>query len=278
MDDREARPHARLHSDPFDTRDFDDATRFAIMRMTVLGGGGAWPTPERGCSGYLIEEAGFGLLIDPGYATMPRLLDIVPAHGVDAVVVSHGHPDHCADLNPLLRARHLSDDPPPPLPVFALGGALDAVLALDGPMFAEGEDYVIHELAGGDRLEIGPFQLVTRWLRHFLPNVGLRLDVGGTAMAYTGDGGADPDIVALAAGVGLLLAEATFPEHVPEEFEGLLGSACQAGEYASAARAGRLVLTHLWPGTDPDAAVGAASRSFDGPISVARPGLRAEIA
>jgi ribonuclease BN (tRNA processing enzyme) len=59
------------------------------------------------------------LLVDLGYATMPRLLERVTADQVDAVFISHGHPDHCADLNPLLRARALREDPPTPLPVYA---------------------------------------------------------------------------------------------------------------------------------------------------------------
>ena len=87
------------------------------MRLTVLGGCGAWPAAGLACSGYLVEHDGFRLLIDAGYATVPRLLERMAAHELDAVFVSHGHPDHCADLNPLLRARALSDDPPPPLPV-----------------------------------------------------------------------------------------------------------------------------------------------------------------
>jgi ribonuclease BN (tRNA processing enzyme) len=77
------------------------------MRFTVLGGCGAWPDAGQAFSGYLIEYDRFRLVLDLGYATMPRLLEHVAADGVDAVVVSHGHPDHCADLNPLL-----SLDPP----------------------------------------------------------------------------------------------------------------------------------------------------------------------
>src|SRR5262249_2017047 len=61
------------------------------------------------------------------------LLQHTGAEQVDAVFVSHGHPDHCADLNPLLRARALRDDPPAALPLYAPPGALDAVLALDRP-------------------------------------------------------------------------------------------------------------------------------------------------
>src|ERR671919_301327 len=103
------------------------------MRFTVLGGCGAWPAAGQACSGYVIEHEGFTALVDPGYATLPRLLERMGAADVDAVLVTHGHPDHCADLNPLLRARALQDDPPAALPVFALPGALDAVLALDRP-------------------------------------------------------------------------------------------------------------------------------------------------
>ena len=79
-----------------------------------------------------------------------------PPDQIDAVFISHGHPDHCADLNPLLRARALLDDPPPPLPVYSLPGALDAVLALDPPQMLAGA-YALHEFSAGS-LDIGPFR------------------------------------------------------------------------------------------------------------------------
>src|SRR5215469_7134137 len=75
------------------------------MRLTVLGACGAWPEPGQACSGFLLQHEDFNLVIDLGYATMPRLLMHVDAADVDAVFIRHGHPDHCADLNPLLRAR-----------------------------------------------------------------------------------------------------------------------------------------------------------------------------
>ena len=156
------------------------------MRLTVLGSCGAWPDAGRACSGYLVEHDGFRLLVDVGYAVVPRLLERVTAGQVDAVVISHGHPDHCADLNPLLRARVLGDDPLPPLPVYALPGALDAVLALDRPgMLTAG--YVLHELADGSGLDLGPFALRARLLPHWVPNAGVRLAAGGRVLAYTGD-------------------------------------------------------------------------------------------
>jgi ribonuclease BN (tRNA processing enzyme) len=242
------------------------------MRLTVLGGGGAWPAAGQACGGYLIEHAGYRLLIDPGYAILPRLLQVTGAGSIDAVLVSHGHPDHCADLNPLLRARVLSDDPPPPLPAYTLPKALDPVLSLDEPGMLEAACDV-REFSAGDRFAVGPFEVGTRGLPHFVPNAGLRLTAGGRSLAYTGDCGPCPDLITLARDADLLLAEATFADQVPARFAGNLSSAAQAGRDAAAAGVGRLVLTHLWPGGDPDAAEAAARRGYRGPVAVARGGI-----
>jgi ribonuclease BN (tRNA processing enzyme) len=242
------------------------------MRLTVLGGCGAWPAAGQACSGYLVEHDGFRLLVDLGYATVPRLLERVSADQVDAVFVSHGHPDHCADLNPLLRARVLGGDPAAPLPVFSLPGALDAVLALDRPGMLSG-GYVLHEFAAGDRLDLGPFRAQTRLLPHWLPNAGIRLTAGGRVLAYTGDTGPSPEVVNLARGADLLLAEATYAEQVPEDSRRYLTSARQAGRQARDADAGHLLLTHLQPGTDPTAAIAAAAAGYDGQIGIATSGL-----
>lgn len=238
------------------------------MRVTVLGACGAWPAAGQACSGFLVEQDGFRLLVDVGYAVVPRLLQRVAADRVDAVFVSHRHPDHCADLNPLLRARALGGRPAPPLPVYALPDALDAVLALDRPgMLADA--YRINEVADGARVEIGPFLAETRLLPHWVPNAGIRLAAGGRTVAYTGDSGPGPAVVALARDADLFLAEATHVDEVPEDSRGYLTSARQAGQQASAAAAGQLLLTHLWPETDPAAARAAAAEGYPGQIRVA---------
>lgn len=239
------------------------------MRLTVLGGCGAWPGAGQACSGYLIEYDGFRLLLDLGYATVPRLLQYATADSIDAVFVSHGHPDHCADLNPLLRARALRDDPPPPpLPIYALPGALDAVLALDRPGMLDSA-YLVHEFTPGDDLNIGPFHAETRLLPHYVPNAGIRLAAEGRVLAYTGDTGPSPEVVALARGADLLLAEATYVDQVPEDSRRYLTSARQAARQAAEAGARHLMLTHLQPGTDPQAARAAAGDEYDGMTDVA---------
>jgi ribonuclease BN (tRNA processing enzyme) len=245
------------------------------VRLTVLGGCGGWPAAGLACSGYLVEHDGFRLLIDPGYATLPRLLGVADAAEVDAVLVSHGHPDHCADLNPLLRARAMNDEPPPALPVFAPPGALGPVLALDRPGMLD-DAIALREFAPGERLEVGPFGVRSWLLPHWMPNAGLRLEADGQVLAYTGDSGPSPLLAELARGAGVFLAEATHPWQVDGGSARYLSSARQAGAVAREADAGRLVLTHLWPGTDPDEAVRAAAGSYPGEIAVASPGLVTE--
>jgi ribonuclease BN (tRNA processing enzyme) len=247
-----------------------------FVRLTVLGGCGAWPAAGTACSGYLVEHDGFLLLIDPGYATLPRLLTLRDATAVDAVLVSHGHPDHCADLNPLLRARALADTPAPRLPVFAPPSALDAVLALDQPGMLD-EAFEWHEFVPGASFPTGPFSVRSWLLPHWEPNAGLRLEADGTSIAYTGDTGPSPHLLELARDCDLFLAEATYPDHVPARSERYLSSARQAGQVAADAGAGRLVLTHLWPGTDPVTAIRAAAASYQGDIAVAVPGLTATL-
>lgn len=238
------------------------------MQLTVLGGSGVHPTADQACSGYLVEHDGFRLLVDPGYATLPRLLERMDANQLDAVLISHGHPDHCADLNPLLRARALRDDPGPPLPVYALPGATDAVLALDRPgMLAAA--YTLRDIGA----DIGPFDVQIRMLPHFVPNAGIRLAAGGRVIAYTGDTGPSPEVVELARGADLLIAEATYVDNVPADSARYLSTARQAGRDAAEAGVARLLLTHLQPGTDRAAAHDAAAATFPDRIDVARTGL-----
>jgi ribonuclease BN (tRNA processing enzyme) len=257
------------------------------MKVTVLGGAGGYPTAHQGCSGFLLEHDGFRLVVDPGYATIQRLLTLVGADEVDAVWVSHGHPDHCADLQPLLRARALRMPPATaPLPVYAPLGSLAPLLALDQPDTVD-RAYVLHDIADGDMFDIGPLHCAARDLPHMVPNLGIRItaDAATTnaattnaattpaALAYTGDCGPSPAVAELAAGADLLIANATFPESVAEPRTAFLSSARQAGTYAQNAGAKALMLTHLWPGSDPDAAFAAAAETYDGPVEVASPGL-----
>jgi ribonuclease BN (tRNA processing enzyme) len=246
------------------------------VRLTVLGGAGGYPPAGGACSGYLIEHDGFRLLVDPGYAIVPRLLGMMPAAAIDAVLVSHGHPDHVADLNPLLRSRLMGDDEAPRLPAYALPSALAPVLALDQITALQGA-CDLRDFEAGDAFSIGPLAIESRALPHSIPNAGMRISAGGTSITYTGDAGPSDDLVDLAAGTDLLLAEATYVDSVPPGNATVLNSALEVGRQAHRARAARLMLTHLMPGTAPEASQAVARRSFHEWIAVATPGTVVEL-
>ena len=126
-----------------------------------------------------------------------------------------------------------ADEPAPPLPVYTLPGALDAVLALDRPQMLAAA-YTLHDFEAGDRFEIGPFEVATRALPHFVPNAGVRLGAGGGVLAYTGDTGPAREVVELAEGADVLLADASYVDEVPEDSAEFLTSARQAGRQARA--------------------------------------------
>jgi ribonuclease BN (tRNA processing enzyme) len=246
------------------------------LKLTIIGGCGAWPEAGRACSGYLLEHEGFRLLIDPGYSTFSLLSKRIQPEQINAVLVTHGHPDHCADLNPLLRARAMGGSKPAALPTYAPAGALERVLALDKPRMLR-EAYEVSVLPVDGFLRIGPLRVETCELPHFVPNLGVRLTIDGRVFAYTGDTAPSPAISKLFRGADLALAEATFPDEVPGDLARGLCSARLAGEYATEASVGELLLTHLWPGTERGKSQRAASRSFQGRIQVAKPGLSVDV-
>jgi len=239
------------------------------VRLRIVGGSGAFPANGQACSGYLVDHANHRLLIDPGYGVATTLGEDPVA--IDAVYVSHGHPDHYADLHPLLRARVLEHGDVDPLTIYAPPGAVDRILELDG----------LNELAGafrlstfepGDAFSIGPFHAQTYSLPHFVPNAGVRLSAGGRVLAYTGDSGPAPEVAVMAAEADVLLAEATYPAMVPERFRPYLSTAVDSAKAAAEAGVTCLILTHLWPGTDRERVLETASEHFRGATEVASPG------
>ena len=97
------------------------------------------------------------------------------------------------------------------------------------------------------------------------------------SITYTGDAGPSSDLVDLAVDTDLLLAEATYIESVPAGNGGVLNSAMEVGRQAARAHAARLMLTHLMPGTDPEASRAAAARSYGAWIGVATGGMVADL-
>jgi ribonuclease BN (tRNA processing enzyme) len=259
-------------------------------RLTVLGSCAAWPEPGRASSGFLLEHAGFRIVLDLGFGTLPRLLSAlgsVTGDGLDAVVITHAHPDHMVDLNGLFRARRFGRPDAPAIPVYAPDGVLDQVAAIERfDDLDAGRKNVEQALAAlplpSSPYEIGPFVMRSWLLPHRLPNVGVRLTAPGLVVAYPGDTSADPELADLAQDADLFIAGATDRDQQGTPQPGAVGShplltARQAGEAALAAGAKRLLLTHFWPGNDRQQSWNAAAQVFGGDILIAEEGAVIEL-
>lgn len=250
-------------------------------RLVVLGSCGAWPEPGRACSGFVLEHGGVRIVLDLGYGTLPRLLTLLgssAADGIDAVIVTHAHPDHMVDLHGLFRARWFGRHGAPTIPLFAPESVMARLFSLED----DGEDVVRrvfdwHPLPAAAQA-IGPLRLESMLLPHYVPNAGIRLTAPGLTLAYTGDTGPDPALAELGRGADLFIADATDSAQRrggrPALSEPVLTlTARQAGEAAAEAGARRLMLTHFWPDNDRQASLAAAAAVFPREILLADEGL-----
>jgi ribonuclease BN (tRNA processing enzyme) len=246
-----------------------------------MGSCGAWPEPGRACSGFVLEHNGFQVVLDLGYGTLPRLLDLVESvagDGIDAVVITHRHPDHMIDLHGLFRARWFGRRGAPAIPLYAPPGVLELVASLEEDDTDAVRQVFDWRQTPGSATELGPFRLETRPLPHFVPNVGIRLTCADFTVAYTGDTGPDPGLADLGRDADLYIVEATSRDQQaatpPSPSQQQLHlSAHDAGVAAAAAGARRLMLTHFWPGNDREKSRSEAAAVFSGEILLADEGL-----
>lgn len=246
-----------------------------MSELTVLGSCGAWPEPGRACAGFLLVHEGFRVVLDLGYGTAPRLLEQCPDGQVDAVVVTHEHPDHCVDVSALGRVRHYRLPDAPKLPLHCTPGVLRRLEALE-PRPHPTTIFDVHEL--GPPREIGPFRLTAFLLPHHQPNYGVRLTAPGLTVAYTGDCGPSPLLAELARDADLFISDATLQGPPPDETPRQLLTAGEAGYWAERAGARRLLLTHFWPGSDRTVSVAEARQEFSGEVLAAEEGAHLRLA
>lgn len=249
------------------------------MELTVLGSDGTWPRAGGAASGYLLRQDGFDVWQDMGTGTMANLQRHVDLLEVDAVVVSHVHADHFVDLFPYFYARRYgAATPAPRIPLVVPTGTRARI----GSMLSDAgwEEFPgcfdIHEIEPGEGLQLGPFRLSTARMAHPVPTLGARYEAGGAVLAYSADTGPTGELVDLARGADLLIAEATWLGDGKDYPPDLHMTAKEAGEHAAKAEVGGLMLAHIQPIHDVDLSREEASGAFDGSVEVARSDVRWE--
>jgi ribonuclease BN (tRNA processing enzyme) len=245
----------------------------AGMQLTVIGCSGSFPGPDSPASCYLLEAEGFRLVIDMGNGALGVLQRYAQLFSVDAVCLSHLHADHCIDLSSYWVARQYAPEGPrPPIPVYGPQATTDRIAGICGEN-AESirARFDVRQLSP-QTLQIGPFRVTTERMNHPVETFGFRVEHAGWTVAYSADTGQTDALVRLAQDADLLLSEASFQdaENNPPD---LHLTARQAGEYATRAGAGQLVLTHLVPWYDRDRSLAQAAETYCGPLSAATTGL-----
>jgi ribonuclease BN (tRNA processing enzyme) len=215
----------------------------------------------------LIEQGKTRVWCDAGPGTFMSLP--VDTDLIDAVVVSHQHPDHCADLTAAFHAWTYRPQPRDPVPLFAPQGVWDR---LTGFLDQEPQCFAFTPVWTGAEIEIGDLSVSFIEMDHSVPTVGSRWDGNGRTLFFTGDTGPAGVWSDAAQDVDVLLSEASYQESTKNADYPQHLSAAEAGEIARRVGAKRLVLTHIPPYLEPSISVAEAEEKFDRPVTLAVPG------
>lgn len=215
------------------------------MKLTILGFWGGYPTKNSGTSSYLLEADNFQLLIDVGSASLIALENHADLLKLDAVLLSHYHYDHIADLGVLQFTRQLKRtkndlERAPLLPIYGHQGDSENFNRLTMDLVSEGIAY-----QEAETLYIGPFEIQFMKTLHPVECYAMRIveTKTGKTLIYTADSGYLPGFIPFSKDAEVLLADTNF-------FNGMENhrvhmTASEVGKIAKEAGIKKLILTHL---------------------------------
>ncbi|WP_285121152.1 MBL fold metallo-hydrolase [Lactococcus petauri] len=211
------------------------------MKLTALGVWGGYPTRDAGTTSYLLQsEEGFNLLLDAGSRAVTELEHELSPNDLDAIILSHYHEDHIADLGALRQYRQLQTVKPEVLPIYGHQENEYEFSKLSLENVSEG---IAYDDENGT--SVGPFDI--QFLKTVHPVICYAMRIveraTGQVLIYTGDTGYFAELVDFSKDADVLLADVYFfkdkakmPNHL---------SSVEAGEIAAQANVKKLILTHL---------------------------------
>jgi len=246
------------------------------MEVIILGSGTATPSLERNASGLVVKTAGLHVLVDMGPGTLRRMCEAgIDAKLIDAILITHFHPDHVSDLVPFLFASN-----------YAFGPVREEAFNVIGPegleQFYEGlvgvyNDWIIprgNRLKkvemnndGPDGYTLGRLNVRSMPSVHASPSVSYRLEAEEVSLTVTGDTDVSDGLIELAGDTDLLICECSLPNG--QKVPGHLIPA-EAGLIATRSGAKKLILTHFYPPCDEADVAAQAASCFSGEIVKAR--------
>ncbi|GMA51222.1 hypothetical protein GCM10025857_25790 [Alicyclobacillus contaminans] len=235
------------------------------MKIHVLGYWGTYPAPGEATTGFLVETDGEKVLLDCGSGVLAQLFKLCGVESLSAVVVTHHHYDHTADLGvlsyALLKAR-VNQTRTTPLPMYMLEGPAGLMRDLRTEPLAD-----VRRIDATDTVHIGELTLTFAPTVHPVKCLAVRFEHQGKVFVFSADSSVCQPLRTLAHGADLFLCEASMydGEETVAKRAGHM-TAGQAGQLAREAGARRLALTHYPHEGDLERLVAQATEAFGQPV------------
>lgn len=230
------------------------------LELTIVGCAGSTAGPDSAASCYLVSTTdGDGrtwqLVLDLGSGAIGPLQRHCDPVRVDAVLISHGHPDHCADmgaLDVLRRYGPARDEDLPRIPLLGPAGIDRRIGDVSGSPSDRGAQTYDHQpMSPGEVRSIGPFTIEAARADHPVPAFAYLVTAGESRLLFTGDTDRCAEVDALAARATAILGEAGWA-HREINPPGVHMNGDQLGRMAADAGVERLIVTHIASWVDPE--------------------------
>ena len=249
------------------------------MKLTIVGCAGSYPGPDSPASSYLVEATHEGrtyrVLLDLGNGALGGLQRVVDdLRDIDAIAISHLHPDHCLDMCGFYVVRKYHPEGGfKSIPVFAPAGAADYLAGAYGIHDGAGMtgQFDFHDWDESAPVEIGPLTITVARVDHPVPAFAIRVTDGVRTLVYSGDTGPTDALAAFVEGADTFLCEASFVESIDNP-PNLHLTGAEAGTYATNAAVGRLLITHIPAWTDREEVARDVKSTWDGPFELVTAG------
>jgi ribonuclease Z len=267
-----------------------------MIEVTLLGTGSPIPDANRAGPSTLVRAGGQTFLIDCGRGVQQRLTAAgTGANALTALLLTHLHSDHIADLGDVIITRWVSTfaPDPAPLPIIGPPGTAEVVentlkafgfdigyriahhADLNSPPPVEVFEYTDGPVWDRDGVQI---RVAPTDHRPVAPTIGFRVEHAGASVVLAGDTVPCETLDTLAAGAGALVHTVirkdlidAMPMQRIRDICDYHSSVEQAAETATRAGVGILILTHyvpaIAPGTE-DEWRALAATAFDRQIEV----------
>jgi len=254
------------------------------ITVTILGSGTCVPSLERSSCSVLLQIDRAYLLFDSGPGTMRRLLEAgITIFDLNYIFYSHFHPDHTAELVPLLFATKYPESHrrKTPLTIVAGRGFEDffARLKTVYGQWIEPPTGLLEtmELANSSRdsYRSQDFMVESAPMEHNEESIAYRITgAGGYSVVYSGDTDYNENLITLAKKADLLICESALPDD-----KGVKGhlTPSLAGKIATQAEVAKLVLTHFYPACDQVDIEQECRKTYSGALELAEDLMRLEI-